>query len=107
MKNRVVLIVAVADRVHTTKSRFKEIIFAYNVQYKPLWWFLNAVKFNLCSDSFEITSPVAILGNNDVSWRLVVCVIKFKGEQFITIVRMCVCMESSALLSAGHLIRSL
>ena len=62
MKNRVVLIVAVADRVHTTKSRFKEIIFAFNVQYKPLWWFLNAVKFNLCSDSFEITSPVAILG---------------------------------------------
>ena len=83
------------------KVDLKEITFACYAQYKPMWWFLSAIKFNLYSDSFEITSPVAIPGNNDVSWRLVICVLKLKVEQFITIVRMCVCMDSIVCLAVN------
>ena len=59
----------------------------HSAQYKPLWWFLNAAKLNW---SFETRHKFANMDNNGVSWRLVVCVSEFKGQNIIFIVRMCV-----------------
>ena len=52
-------------------------------------------------------SPVAILGNNDVSWRLVVCSSNLKVNNLL-LLRECACawILSSALLSPSpHVIQ--